>query len=555
MRKLLLTLLFTAAAVLAARAEVRYRGDLNLDGSVDGNDVSIMLEMVLSGGVSNDQLAVADLNNDTSVDGNDVSILLEVVLSGSPQVLYEYVTLYVDASTKFTMVEIPGGTFEMGSDEGYDNESPVHRVTLSPFMMGQTEVTQQLWETIMGSNPSSNVGDNQPVERVSWDDCQEFIAKLNIFLSVSGRQEFRGKVFRLPTEAEWEYAARGGISGGSLYAGSNNVGNVAWYYGNTTTTLNVATKLPNEFWLYDMSGNVWEWCQDYYASYDAGDVTDPTGPATGSGRVYRGGSYSSAAASCRVTHRGYNASTLRDGSLGLRIVLADDPTLHKYTVNGVTFTMKEVPAGTFTMGATAEQGDDAYSNEGPTHSVTLSSYMIGQTEVTQALWTAVMGSTPSVTTTGDNIPVHNVSWDDCQEFIVKLNAMTGETFRLPTEAEWEYAARGAQTGGTKYAGSDNIDEVAWYKDNTGLSFMAVALKAPNALGLYDMSGNVSEWCQDWYGSYSSAAQTNPQGPATGDYRILRGGNKYSLARVCRVSVRFGYTPSSHASGNGLRLAR
>lgn len=219
-----------------------------------------------------------------------------------------------------------------------------------------------------------------------------------------------------------------------------------------------------------------------------------------------------------------------------------------FTVNGITFTMIEVPGGTFTMGATA------YVNESPTHSVTLSDYWIGQTEVTQELWTAVMGGNPS-NFSGDNLPVEMVSWEDCQEFIAKLNALTGEKFRLPTEAEWEYAARGGRSGGTKYAGSNDISSVAWYFDNSSDKTYPVGTKGANNLGLYDMSGNVWECCQDWYGSYDAAAQTNPQGPAYGSCRVLRGGSWLGDAEFCRVSFRSLASPSNRYNDLGLRLAR
>ena len=233
-----------------------------------------------------------------------------------------------------------------------------------------------------------------------------------------------------------------------------------------------------------------------------------------------------------------------------------------FTVGGVTFKMIAVEGGTFTMGATSEQGSDAYDNEKPTHSVTLSSYSIGETEVTQALWQAVMGSNPSYFS-GSQKPVEEVSWDDCQDFIRKLNALTGENFRLPTEAEWEYAARGGnKSRGYKYAGSNNIDNVAWYWDNipsqssgsAGYGTQVVASKSPNELGLYDMSGNVREWCQDWYGSYSSGSQTNPTGPTSGYSRVLRGGIWGNNARSCRVSYRDYDDPASRYDSRGLRLA-
>jgi len=213
-----------------------------------------------------------------------------------------------------------------------------------------------------------------------------------------------------------------------------------------------------------------------------------------------------------------------------------------YTVNGVSFKMVAVEGGTFTMGATAEQGSDAYDGEKPAHQVTLSSYSIGQTEVTQELWQAVMGDNPSMYSDLQR-PVERVGWIDCQMFVDKLNELTGQTFRLPTEAEWEYAARGGNLSrGYKYAGSNTIDDVAWYTDNSGSTTHPVATKSPNELGLYDMSGNVWEWCQDLSGSYSSDAQTNPTGPASygGDdipSCVCRGGCWDDYARACRVSAR------------------
>ncbi|MBP5327704.1 MAG: formylglycine-generating enzyme family protein [Bacteroidales bacterium] len=224
------------------------------------------------------------------------------------------------------------------------------------------------------------------------------------------------------------------------------------------------------------------------------------------------------------------------------------------TVNGVSFTMVYVEGGTFTMGCTAEQGGGCDSDEYPSHSVTLSGYYIGETEVTQALWKAVMGSNPS-NWKGDQLPVESVSWDDCQTFISKLNSLTGRTFRLPTEAEWEYAARGGKRSkGYKYSGSNNIDDVAWYGGNSGSKTHAVKGKRANELGLYDMSGNVWEWCSDWKGEYSSGSQRNPKGPSSGSLRVYRGGSKIAYARSCRVSYRNSNNPSSRGDNIGFRLA-
>ena len=224
------------------------------------------------------------------------------------------------------------------------------------------------------------------------------------------------------------------------------------------------------------------------------------------------------------------------------------------TVNGVSFEMVYVEGGTFDMGATYEQGSDAWDNEYPEHSVTLSGYYIGRCEVTQELWKAVMGSNPSRFKGAQN-PVESVSWDDCQDFIKKLNRLTGMTFRLPTEAEWEYAARGGNKSlHYKYSGSDNIDDVAWYYNNSGSSTHAVGTRTANELGIYDMSGNVWEWCSDRYGKkYSAGAQTNPQGPSSGSRRVLRGGSWDCHAGYCRVSNRLNGDPGYGGRGNGLRL--
>ena len=226
-----------------------------------------------------------------------------------------------------------------------------------------------------------------------------------------------------------------------------------------------------------------------------------------------------------------------------------------FTVNGVSFTMIRVDGGTFKMGATKAQDSDAYDDESPVHEVTLSTYMMGETEVTQALWQAVMGSNPSKFTGDPSRPVERVSWNDCQEFLKKLNALTGKTFRLPTEAEWEYAARGgSKSRKTKYSGGSDIGSVAWYTDNSGSKTHPVKGKVSNELGIYDMSGNVYEWCSDLYGMYSSSSQTNPKGASSGSYRVLRGGGWYCSARRCRSTNRISYTPGYSNSNLGLRLA-
>jgi formylglycine-generating enzyme required for sulfatase activity len=220
------------------------------------------------------------------------------------------------------------------------------------------------------------------------------------------------------------------------------------------------------------------------------------------------------------------------------------------SLNDFGIEMVYVKGGTFQMGS-----NDGESDEKPKHSVTLSDFYIGKYEVTQKQWREIMGNNPSNFKNCDNCPVENVSWNDVQEFIKKLNQKTGKNYRLPTEAEWEYAARGgAQSRGYKYAGSNNIGEVAWYGDNSSGKTHSVGGKKPNELGIYDMSGNVWEWCNDWYGNYSAGSQRNPQGSSSGASRVLRGGSWNLSAGDCRVSNRGIDNPDGRILGDGFRLA-
>ncbi|HZK08742.1 MAG TPA: SUMF1/EgtB/PvdO family nonheme iron enzyme [Bacteroidales bacterium] len=244
------------------------------------------------------------------------------------------------------------------------------------------------------------------------------------------------------------------------------------------------------------------------------------------------------------------------------------------TISADGLEMILVTGGTFTMGCASEQGD-CETDEKPTHQVTVSDFYIGKYEVSQEQWREVMGastsfgsahqpalSSPSYFKDCDDCPVEMVSWDDVQEFIKKLNQKTGKEYRLPTEAEWEYASRGgaksdverSRNADFKYAGSNNIDEVAWYDGNSGSKTHQVGLKKPNELDIHDMSGNVWEWCSDWYGNYSSGSQTNPQGSSSGSYRVLRGGSWSNLAGDCRVPIRIDGTPDGRYHDGGFRLA-
>lgn len=242
-------------------------------------------------------------------------------------------TVITANGVSFTMIPVEGGTFFMGAQstdagsQNYDaeadaDESPVHQVTVSSYSIGQTEVTQAWWYAVMEQSPTSNgqqwtenrgLGDNYPAYNVNYNDVQNFITELN---------RLTGRNFRLPTEAEWEFAARGGNqSNNYLYSGSNMVEDVAWYNGNTTSPNPVASKTPNELGLYDMAGNVWEWCSDRSGDYSADAVTNPTGPESGNNRIYRGGSWYNDAQGIRITNRGRTASITRSVNTGFRLVL------------------------------------------------------------------------------------------------------------------------------------------------------------------------------------------------------------------------------------------
>jgi formylglycine-generating enzyme required for sulfatase activity len=225
-------------------------------------------------------------------------------------------------------------------------------------------------------------------------------------------------------------------------------------------------------------------------------------------------------------------------------------------INGVRIEMVAVAGGTFNMGS------NEFKDEMPVHEVTVSDFYLGKTPITQIQWKAIMDKNPSHFA-GDNLPVENVNWNDIQTFLNKINKLTGKDFRLPTEAEWEYAAGGGMTNRTKWSGTNNqsnLSEYAWYDGNSGRSFwksgkpQSVATKKPNILGLFDMSGNVWEWCQDYYGSYDSSNQNNPVGSSTGTFRVYRGGSWLSPPQNLRATNRDHYEPSYFSSHLGFRLA-
>jgi len=512
------------------------------------------------------------------------------------------VVLAVNSGKGFTekqygirMTLVRGGTFIMGCtlvQRGEYCSKDVHYVTLSDFYIGKYEVTQKQWKAVMGkdNNPSEFIGDNLPVDSVSWNDAQEFIGRLNA--STGGN-------YRLPTEAEWEYAARGGSrSRGYTFSGSDTAGDVGWYDSNPggqetspfnrleKETHSVGTKKANEIGLYDMSGNVSEWVNDLFDRYIIRPQTNPRGAVEGEKRVHRGGSWKSADLSQQVEARGTDTAESfellvwlrrasspdeRDGNIGFRLAYDSEYMLAKreaeeraaaeemankavennvFAAEKYGIEMAPVRGGTLKIGCTPKQQRDCETigsiGDRPAYHVTLSDFYIGKHPVTQGQWMAVMGNNPAYFTGGDSLPVENVSLRDIRKFMMILNDRTSGNYRLPTEDEWEYAARGGnQSRGYKYSGSDDIEEVAWYGSNSGNRPHPVGTKKANELGIYDMSGNVSELVDDVYVYLS---------PIVLEFSTLRGGSWESEAKDVRVSSRDFGTPDERDSNTGFRLA-
>ena len=475
---------------------------------------------------------------------------------------------------------LPGGTFTMG--EG----SEAHQVTLTKaFELGVHEVTQEQYEAVMDTNPSKFKVKQNPVEVVSWYDAVEFCRKL----SALPAEQSAGFKYRLPTEAEWEYACRARTTTKYSFGDSDSeLGEYAWFDDKSAdTTHPVGGKKPNAWGLYDMHGNVYEWCQDWYGDYPSGAVTDPTGAASGSVRVNRGGCWFNFSVYCRSANRFWDTPDVRGSYLGFRVLRssikksqhasqpvgqplspavspfdAEEAKAHQAawaehlgtpveTTNSIGMELMLIPPGEFMMG----------SGDYTLHKVTLTkAFELGVYEVTQQQYEKVMGTNPSHFK-GPQNPVENVSWDDAVEFCRKLSErpeekLAGYVYRLPTEAEWEYACRAGTT--TEYSFGDDESEFgdyAWYTTNAGKTTHSVGCKKPNPWGLYDMHGNVNEWCQDWYGNYPSGAVTDPTGPSSDSYRVYRGGSWCSYSVSCRSAFRDGDSPGRRFYHLGFRVLR
>jgi formylglycine-generating enzyme required for sulfatase activity len=570
---------------------------------------------------------------------------------------------YKHDQTDIVFVLLPGGEFEMGSPENepnrYDDEG-LHTVTLSPFLIAKYEVTQPQYEAVIGGHPlisptpsefwgrvDSNGDpinppfdrDQMPVQGVSWRNTQVFAERTGL---------------RLPSEAQWEYAARGGIirtafsfgDGCLVRSNARNCDSCAtadefmWWCGNDAPPIPrpVGTKLPNRFGLHDMHGNVYEWCEDVYdADFYESEAAAGLDPVSTSGsplRVLRGGSWHSYPLECRSANRWKAQPTYRPGIgiIGFRPAMSiywhvpgcTDPEADNYDVeasvddgtceflgcmdpeaqnfnseanvddgtccysevgcidlDGFTYLGENdqgneeyrqvatdivfvlLPGGEFQMGSPVEEA--GRNDDEGLHTVTLSPFLIAKYEVTQDEWVAVMGANPSyfdgtIDRGGDAIappldrdqlPVEQVSWDDIQAF----EALTG--LQLPTEAQWEYACRAGQAG--PYSGTGNLDEMGWYSDNSELTTHPVGTKEANQFGLYDMHGNVYEWCEDVFDEdfYESEAVAglDPVADSGSESRVARGGGWRHDRMRCRSARRSDFRPSLRGGSLGFRPVR
>lgn len=457
--------------------------------------------------------------------------------------------IQLPGGASMVMVWCPAGTEHDGPRKPM--EAP-GETTLAGFWMGQTEVSQEQWESVMGDNPSLFKGNGRPVENVSWEDCWEFCRRTEL---------------RLPTESEWEVACRAGNAGGIAGdfttdrkdAGETPVG---WHAGNSgMETHPVGETSPNAWGLRDMSGNVWEWCED-----SCGDGW----------HFLRGGSWCNAAERCAAGSRIADGAKQRDGIYGFRVCLDGEPlqpavaesnenpapsgidikagTIKVLELPGdVPLEMVWCPPGSFVMGSPAKEKNR--DDDETQHTVTLTEgFWLAKTEVTRKQWKSVMGTNycndPSRhggQWLGNDLPVQNVNWAEGEAFCRKTGV------RLPTEAEWEYACRAGATG--PYAGTGKLKTMGWYVGNSEYDTHSVGRLKPNAWGLYDMHGNVLEWCADWYGAYPSGTVENPTGAGFGQIRVLRGGSYDDDEQACRSANRYGHDPRSGGSGHfGFRPA-
>ncbi len=543
------------------------------------------------------------------------SVLLTIILvTGLQTPILGQQLKSITNSIGMKLVLIHAGSFRMGSpdeEEGRQElQESAHEISISkPFYLGVFEVTQSQFGSLVGTNPSffqkKNIDNRDtsgfPVEMVTWNDAVAFCEAL----SELPEEKSFGREYRLPTEAEWEYACRATTSSAFSFGDSKEpLEEHAWSKGGGSDPLRldhqtnpVGMKKANRWGLYDMHGNVGEWCHDWFGLYPSVFIEDPQGPLSGSVRVFRGGGWKSEAVDCRAARREGDHQMFRNLDLGFRVALS--PSVNQPNVITKSKDLKAIPnvitnstdlktfpneidnrtdvkvvlesitnsigmkllliqAGTFMMGSPI---GEVGRNEGETpHLVTISNrYYLGAYEVTQEQYGEVMGNNPSAFK-GAQKAVEMVSWNDAVSFCKKLSELpeekaAGREYRLPTEAEWEYACRADST--TTYSfgeTAESLGEYAWFGEGREGKTHKVGLKKPNRWGLYDMHGNVGEWCDDRFSKYSSGEATDPQGPRDREFRIFRGDSFFGDENDCRSAQRGVQTATSPGLDIGFRIA-
>jgi formylglycine-generating enzyme required for sulfatase activity len=494
----------------------------------------------------------------------------------------EVVTLPNNGGT-LELIAVPGGTLVM---EGG------HRVNLKPFLIGKYPITQRQYQAVMGQNPSHFKGNlDCPVECVTWDDAIAFCQKLSQILK---------QTIDLPSETQWEWAARGATkSKGFEYAGSNNLEVVGWYWENSgdkrlsgdwdydkitknnCRTHLVGQKKPNELGLYDISGNVWEWCKDKW-TYNSNvlplDGTPLNQGGDSSLRAVRGGSWNDDTDYCRCVQRVRNFPGNRDNDQGFRVILfPSTPSPHGLASSTSQVLTPQVPIGSPVPVSSAVNLTNKVfhlpNNGGKLeliavpggtlvmeggHRVNLKPFLMGKYPITQWQYQVVMGQNPSYFEGNLDCPVECITWQDAIAFCEKLSKVLKQNIDLPSETQWEWAARGAtKSNGFEYAGSNNLEGVGWYDKNSGNTTHPVGQKKSNELGLYDMSGNVWEWCKDKWTKNANVLPQDGTALTQGgnlDGRAVRGGSWVSPPWVCRSAYRFNNSRDLRGNTYGFRVA-
>ena len=488
------------------------------------------------------------------------------------------------------------------SEQGrMDDDEDQHQVTLTRgYWLGKFPVTVAQWTNVMGYNTSSDADESQeaPVEFMPWDEAMAFCHKLTEQAQHDGTLP-TGYEYTLPTEAQWEYACRAGTTG--PFGGDGILDDMGWYRDNSGGHKHpVGKKKPNAWGLYDMHGNVWQWCVDGYGNdgygaqpysnqYPSGAAVDPFG--RGPLRAIRGGSWRNDPANCRSAIRNRRDPSLRyAGNIGFRVALAPWNRVHSdrvhsrwkdgvmsgmtgrrgiyrgprqpqdWTVPEANLPMLWIASGTFTMGNSANE--TGLPNDENQYEATLTKgYWLGKFPVTTTQWQVVMGNNPCADNneTG-NGPVESITWDQAMEFCRRLTERAwkdgtlpdGYEYTLPTEAQWEYACR---AGATDAPGGEGVlSDVGWFAENSGGHKHPVGEKGPNGWGLFDMQGNVSQWCLDGYGAYPAGAAMDPAGPEFASRRVARGGSYKSHFSPYWSIIRYGFVPNYREYNLGFRLA-